>query len=73
MDIDESMTKCLGRFAIFKLFVVELSCVPGSLLASQIKSSFESTGEGLMDNALKEMRGRGCNTVRNTVRRLSPT
>jgi hypothetical protein len=58
MDIDESTTKCLGRFAIFKLFVVELSCVPGSLLASEIKGSFEnnfSTREGLMDKALKEM------------------
>jgi hypothetical protein len=58
MDIDESTTKCLGRFAIFNLFVVELSCVTGSLLASQIKGSLEnnfSTGEGLMDKALKEM------------------
>jgi hypothetical protein len=58
MDIDESTTKCLGRFAVFKPFVVELSCIPGPLLASQIKSSFannSSIGEGLMDKALKEM------------------
>jgi hypothetical protein len=42
----------------FQSVVVKLSCVPGPLLASQIKGSFEnnfSTGEGLMDKALKEM------------------